>query len=256
MNFDQQHNLFLLGGYDLEMTTIKHLLEGRKDCIVLDKHLLWGNAKLGAYQDDLQKYQEYDIFGIELQEDIPLPQKYHRIDHHNDWAHKPSVIEQVAQLISVKLNRDQQLVAANDKGYIPAMQALGATEEEIADIRKRDRAAQGVSEEDEIQAELSLAQNLSQYGKLIVVKSLTSRFSPICDKLFPYRQLLIYTDAEWMYYGEGKAKLVKQLENEIKQKKVFHGGGDCGYIGCVENAFSVEEINLFVEQIIKEYEYK
>lgn len=255
MNITQRHKLFLLGGYDLEMLTIKHMFEGRKDCVVLDKQLRWDNAKLSAYQGDLEKYQEYDIFGIELQEDIPLPANYHRIDHHNDWAHKPSVLEQVAQLISVQLNRDQQLVAANDKGYIPAMQALGATEEEIADIRRRDRAAQGVSEKDEILAELSLAQNLSRYGKLIVIKSLTSRFSPICDKLFPYKQLLIYTDSEWMYYGEGKAALVKQLEGEIKQKKVFHGGGDCGYIGCVKEAYSQAEIEQFIKKVTKQYEY-
>lgn len=255
MDIAQQHKLFLLGGYDLEMITIKQMLEGRKDCVVLDKHLRWDNAKLSAYQDDLHLYQEYDIFGIELQEDTPLPHNYHRIDHHNDWAHKPSVLEQVAMVVGIQLNRDQLLVAANDRGYIPEMQAFGATEEEIADIRKRDRAAQGVSENDEALAEQSLTQNLSRYGNLIVVKSLTSRFSSICDKLFPYQRLIVYTDSEWMYCGEGKAELVKQLESEIKQKKVFHGGGDCGYIGTPQNTYSEKQINLFVEQVIKEYGY-
>lgn len=255
MNIAQRHNLFLLGGYDLEMLTIKQILEGRDDCIVLDKQLRWDNAKLSAYQGDLEKYQEYNIFGIELQEDIPLPANYHRIDHHNDWAHKPSVLEQVAQLISVQLNRDQQLVAANDKGYIPAMQALGATEEEIADIRKRDRAAQGITAEEEMMAESSISENLKRCGTLTIVKSQTSRFSPICDRLFPYKRLLIYTDSEWIYYGEGKAALVKQLESEIKQKKVFHGGGDCGYIGCVKEAYSQAEIEQFIKKVTKQYEY-
>ena len=256
MDITHLQKLFLLGGYDLEMMTIKQMLEGRKDCVVLDKHLRWNNAKLSAYREDLHLYQEYDVFGIELQEDIPLPHNYYRIDHHNDWAHKPSALEQVASVIGVKLNRDQQLIAANDRGYIPAMQAIEATEEEIADIRKRDRKAQGVTESDETLAEQSLAQNLSRYGSLIVVKSLTSRFSPICDRLFPYQRLIIYTNSEWMYYGEGKAELVKQLAGDIEQKKIYHGGGDCGYIGTPQNAYSEEQIHQFVEQVIKEYECK
>ena len=256
MDITHLQKLFLLGGYDLEMMTIKQMLEGRKDCVVLDKHLRWNNAKLSAYREDLHLYQEYDVFGIELQEDIPLPHNYYRIDHHNDWAHKPSALEQVASVIGVKLNRDQQLIAANDRGYIPAMQAIEATEEEIADIRKRDRKAQGVTESDETLAEQSLAQNLSRYGSLIVVKSLTSRFSPICDRLFPYQRLIIYTNSEWMYYGEGKAELVKQLAGDIELKKIFHGGGDCGYIGTLQNAYSEEQIHQFVEQVIKEYECK
>ena len=253
MDITHLQKLFLLGGYDLEMMTIKQMLEGRKDCVVLDKHLRWDNAKLSAYREDLHLYQGYDVFGIELQEDIPLPHNYYRIDHHNDWAHKPSALEQVASVIGVKLNRDQQLVAANDRGYIPAMHAIEATEEEIADIRKRDRIAQGVTESDEALAEQSLDQNLSRYGNLIVVKSLTSRFSPICDKLFPYRRLIVYTDSEWIFYGEGKAELVKQLANDIELKKIYHGGGDYGYIGTPQNAYSKEQIHQFVEQVIKEY---
>lgn len=253
MDITHLQKLFLLGGYDLEMMTIKQMLEGRKDCVVLDKHLRWDNAKLSAYREDLHLYQGYDVFGIELQEDIPLPHNYHRIDHHNDWVHKPSALEQVASVIDVKLNRDQQLVAANDRGYIPAMHAIEATEEEIADIRKRDRIAQGVTESDEALAERSLDQNLSRYGSLIVVKSLTPRFSPICDKLFPYRRLIVYTDSEWIFYGEGKAELVKQLANDIELKKIYHGGGDYGYIGTPQNAYSKEQIHQFVEQVIKEY---
>jgi len=45
--------LFLLGGYDLEMLTIKQLLEGRDGCMVADKRLRWDNAALSAYQQEL-----------------------------------------------------------------------------------------------------------------------------------------------------------------------------------------------------------
>lgn len=247
--------LFLLGGYDLEMLTIKQLLEGREGCVVVDKQLRWDNALLSAYQEELQSYADADIYGIELREDITTPGNYHRIDHHNDWNDRPSALEQIADVLGVILNRDQQLVAANDKGYIPAMIAIHATNEEIADIRRRDRSAQGVTVEEELLAEQSVTDNLSRYGSLLVVKSLTSRFSPICDRLFPYQQLIIYTDdAEWMFYGDGKAELVSVFAEDIKKKKVFHGGGENGYIGAVNNAFTQREITQIIEIIKQKYE--
>lgn len=247
--------LFLLGGYDLEMLTIKQLLERRDDCIVLDRHLEWSNARLSAYHVDLASYPDFDIYGIELLEDVPIPHNYHRIDHHNDWSHKSSALEQIAALMEVELNRHQQLVAANDKGYIPAMQALGATDLEIADIRRDDRVAQGVTEQDYLLAKQSMEQYLFKFDGLLVVKSLSQRFSPICDTLFPYLRLLIYTDSQWMFYGEGKTRLVSLYKEEINQKMMFHGGGSNGYIGCVEGGYSKTEIEQFVRQIINEYEH-
>ena len=255
MNITRPTKVFLLGGYDLEMITLKQMLEGMEDVVVLDKLLRWEKARLSAYRDELQQYADCDIYGVELQENCEKPASYHRIDHHNDWAGRPSALEQVASIFNVTLSRDQQLIAANDRGYIPAMQALGATDSEIADIRQRDRAAQGVSREDEMLAERSVANGMSHHGCLTVVRSLTSRFSPICDRLFPYRNLLIFTDAEWMFYGEGTARLTRRLANEIGKKKVFHGGGDNGYIGAVQHAYSKDEINQFVKQIIEEYEH-
>lgn len=216
-----KHSLFLLGGYDLEMLTIKQMLEGKAGCIILDKHLQWDNARLSSYQDELCRFASYDIYGIELQEDIPLPRNYHRIDHHNDWADKPSSLEQVAEILGETLSPYQQLVAANDRGYIPAMLALGASQEEIDDIRRKDREAQGVTEEDETLAEKAIAESLYIYKGVTVVKAFTSRFSPICDRLYPYKRLLIYTDAEWMFYGEGKEKLVRLFAEDISQKKYF-----------------------------------
>ena len=250
-----KQKLFLLGGYDLEMLTIKHMLEGKDDYIIMDKHLQWGNARLSAYQNELLQLVDCDIYGIELQEDSPLPPNYHRIDHHNDWAGKPSSLEQVADVLGAELNHYQQLVAANYKGYIPAMAALGASKEEMDDIRRKDRAAQGVTKEDEALAEKSIAESLHIYKGVTVVKAFTSRFSTICDRLYPYQRLLIYTDAEWMFYGEGTAEIVKLLVNDISQKKVFHGGGDSGYIGAVQNVFDKAEIGQFVNKIIKKYEH-
>ena len=92
-----------------------------------------------------------------------------------------------------------------------------------------------------------------RYGDLIVVKSLTSHFSPICDRLFPYERLLVYTDVEWMFYGKGKDILVNQFASEMEKKKIYHGGGERGYIGSVQFAYSKNDIISFVKQIIKEY---
>lgn len=252
--FAHPSNLFLLGGQDLEMQTIKQILKQNPDCEISDRNLTWDAALLSAYSKELEESSRFDrIYGIELNEDIAVPDNYYPIDHHNGQDNMPSSLEQVALILGVRLNRHQQLVAANDRGYIPAMQALSATEEEIAEIRHQDRAAQGVSEADEQLAEQSIVEHLIRHPRLLVVKALTSHFSAICDRLYPYQRLLIYTDNEWMYYGEGKAELSLMLAEDIQQGKVFHGGGDNGYIGCVRGAYDEAGIDRFVKDIICKY---
>lgn len=245
----QSCRIFLLGGYDLEMLTIKQMLEGRDDCVVFDQHLNWGNAILSAYGDEIKNHPDSPVYGIELKEDIPCPKNYHSIDHHNSKEDNASSLEQVADILGIKLTRRQMLVAANDKGYIPAMMEIGATKVEIADIRRKDRKAQGISVEDERLAEESIEKSLATYGELYVVKSLTPHFAPICDRLYPYHELLVYTDEEWVYYGKRKPYLVEKLQNEIRQGRIYHGGDDQGYIGAVKGAFTIKDINNFVEKM-------
>ena len=86
MGNTKETKLILLGGYDLEMMTIKQMFEGINGYVVADKHLTWSNALLSAYQQEINDFPNYDIYGIELKEDIPLPDRYHRIDHHNDFS--------------------------------------------------------------------------------------------------------------------------------------------------------------------------
>jgi len=143
---------FLLGGYDLEMVTIRQLLE-EHNYIFHDNHLAWG-ACLSAYKDILNNEEHF--VGIELIEDIELPANYTGIDHHNENNDRPSAIEQVAELLGIELSRYQQLVAANDRGYITAMKAAGASNQDIEEIRRKDRAAQGVTEMDELLAEYQI----------------------------------------------------------------------------------------------------
>ena len=250
--------IFLLGGNDLEMTTIKNLLVNAGE--QFETHdLRWDNAKLSSYEKTLEEYgnsPDYQIYGIELNEDIPHPDNYVRIDHHNDFANKPSSLEQVATLLGLAMDRHMQLVAANDSRYIPGMIKLGASREEIDDIRRADRAAQGVSEdEDERLAEESLKSCKGDASNLYVVKSLTSKFSAICDRMYPYRRLLIYNDDVAEFYGEGVNDLTSLFKSELDAKKMYHGGGDSGYLGTVSGAYSKEEIAGIVDKIRTHFMY-
>ncbi len=101
-NMDRPDYLFLIGGADLEMLTIRQLLtangfaEGEK---MADRHLQWG-AKLSDYQDLFNGKQIF--VGIELTEDITPPLHYLAIDHHNVNSNKRSSLEQVIEFNSVK----------------------------------------------------------------------------------------------------------------------------------------------------------
>lgn len=249
--------IFLLGGNDLEMTTIKNLLVNAGE--QFETHdLRWDNAKLSSYEKTLEEYgnsPDYQIYGVELNEDIPHPDNYVRIDHHNDFANKPSSLEQVAKLLDLAMDRHMQLVAANDARYIPGMIKLGASREEIDDIRRADRAAQGVSEGDESLAEKSLKSCKGNIYDLYVVKSLTSKFSTICDRMYPYRRLLIYNDDVAEFYGEGVNDLTSLFKSELDANKMYHGGGNSGYLGTVSGKYNKEEIAGIVDKIRTHFMY-
>lgn len=245
--------VFFLGGHDLEMLTIRTLLDEHHIRYV-DKRLSWENASLAEYAEELRCYAkdgEVTVYGVELHEKgvTDIPDNYRRVDHHNDYSYLPSALEQTADILGVQLNREQQLIAANDSGYIPAMQALGAGKEEIEYIRLLDRRAQGVTEADELEAEEAIQNKMLRDG-IIIVKSGISRFSPITDRLYPYERLLVYTDDELMYYGKGKGCLVSYFKDEITAGRMFHGGGDTGFIGTVKRVFSKEAIIDLKDKII------
>ncbi len=242
-----ERSLFLIGGHDLEMQTIIELLK-ENDQNFVDRNLRWDNAVLSVYKDLLGF--EGAIFGVELYEDITPRKNYYRIDHHNDFIGKKSSLEQVADILGVKMTRCQKLVAANDSRYIPGMVDLGATETEIREIRKADRKAQGVTDADEILADKAIENNLSMRNGVMVVKLETNRFSAICDKLYPYKKLLIYSDSELVYYGEDVGKVACRFEDEIKCGRAFKGGGETGFFGLASGHFSKNEILYYLDKII------
>lgn len=250
-----QKKIFLLGGYDLEMLTIHNILEENNE-LFFDKHLKWDNAIPEEYSDVFIEYgnkKENVIYGVELHSSEFTAQyaNYVRIDHHNEFNDQPSALIQVAEILNKSLNRHQQLIAANDSGYIPAMEQLGATKEEIHKIRYLDRQVQGVTENDEQLAENAIKHHLIQYDKLTVVQSETSRFSAICDRLYPYNSLLIYNVDELMFYGKGTERVIEQFTKELDVGKFFYGGGHNGFAGIAANAYSFDEIKEMKERIIK-----
>lgn len=251
---DRAKTLFLLGGYDLEMCTIKEILE-QNICNYADKHLKWNNALLSNYRNEINTFIKCTptgkIYGIELKNDLLLSnEKYIEIDHHNEKSNRPSALEQVMTLLDIQATRYYSLVSANDKSYISGMKEIGATESEIKFIRQSDRKAQGITDEDERLAEKAINENQKRTNGTIIIKAYNNRFSPICDRLYPYNSLLIYTKNEWMYYGY-KSKRIREFYNEeYKKGKLFFGGGDNGYIGCIKNIYTELEINQFIKTIV------
>jgi hypothetical protein len=227
------------------MVEIKKLLQKHEKPFI-DKKLSWG-AKLSFYQEIFNKKTHY--YGIELLEDIPLPKNYISIDHHNDAQNKKSSLEQVAQLLHVELSRYQKLVALNDSGYIPAMKAFGATEVEIALIRQKDREAQGVTQEDEILAEISI-ENGKKTNNIFVVEAQTPHFSAIVDRLYEKeKNILIYTTTKLVYYGEGIEFLVKKYHKDITKQKAYYGG-DFGFFGLAEKKYLPEKVEKIKKEIL------
>ena len=238
-------NIFLLGGRDLEMQTIKSLLISHGDKF-FDRGLSWDNACLSAYNSQISKYgenPEYIIYGIELKEDLEdIPANYIKIDHHGSDAHKPSSLEQIADILGIPLNREQMLIAANDSKYIPGMKAEGASDCEIREIREKDRRAQGVTAGDELAARKIIMGHLEDLGYIKVVRNAPAgTFTPICDFLYPYESLLICNSEELCYYGSCCGPVKELLEREIEEW-CYSGGGRNGFCGIDLRKMEAEDI--------------
>ena len=262
---DNIKKVFLLGGADLEMTTIKKLLE-KYNYIVVDKGLNWSNAVLDAYAEELQKFssEEYKIYGVELHKNCQTPGNYVKIDHHNDLQDGPSALEQVAEIIGHQLTEEEQLIAENDKGYYPAMDKYlksrypGKSESELYevmnDIRKRDRVAQGSTQADEEYADiLCRSVEVSTRDITFVNAGRFMSYSPICDRLWPYDRLVVYNDAldntELTFYGKDASSIYCKIKRRFfadKSECTYSGGGTDGYWGVRKNVVSPEKLREII----------
>jgi hypothetical protein len=217
VNLPKDRLRFFLGGHDLEMLAIRELLKTH-GVPFLDHDLRWG-AKASDYRADIDAALargERPVL-VELDDDLGLVAagKALRIDHHGvlaGWDRQTS-LEQVFELLQVpreKWTRRFTLVAANDGGHIRAMQAAGASHEEIEQIRASDREAQGVTLEDEIEAERAVSNHrILVNGRLTVLEVESNQTSAAADRMEValggpgYKNLLIFSPNALNFFGAG-----------------------------------------------------
>lgn len=252
--------IFLLGGYDLEMVEIRTFLK-RKKATLIDRKLNWSNANWEVFQDlfNRKEYADKIFVGIELDKKEFQPKNSIDIDHHGKKEKEASALEQVLNLFGMaeSMTTRRKLIVANDTGYIPAMEALGASKAEIAVVREKDRKAQGVTKQDEDLAQKAIENNKEVQGKLTVIYSETNRFSAIADRLYgKVDQLLIYAKDELTFYGSDRS-MVEDLYPEDKDKsRMYKGGGESGYLGFKRGEWETDEIKAARDCVIQLFKPK
>lgn len=187
------------------------------------------------------KNKNYKIYGVELQG--VAPEGAVNIDHHrydgDDRSNEKSSLEQVSELIGYKLSLFEEFVSANDKGFIPAMLALAKnknlnkkeTQKLIEKVRLQDRAAQGITPEQERIAEKAI-QEAEVSDHLTVVRMSHSKTSTVCDRLYGgYKNLLVLSeDGEVNFFGEKRVieKLSSLVEGSWSGGDLDHDNGFWG----------------------------
>jgi hypothetical protein len=215
---------FFLGGYDLEMVTIRDLLKEVVPAAYFDRHLSWG-AAASAYREEIEHClaeRKVPVL-VELADDLGLDaERVIVVDHHGprSGADAPSSLHQVFALLGLPAERWTRwfdLVVANDVGYIPALLEIGATAEEVAQIRAADRAAQGICAEEEAEGARAAAnREVLLGGKLTVIHLGHSCTAAAVDRLHPvlggpgYENLLVCCPNEVNFFGAGR--LVRALD--------------------------------------------
>ena len=212
-----EHYAFFLGGHDLEMVTIAALLrrlqrEGdARIADVQDAGLSWG-AKASDYGDRIQLAANAGLRPvlIELVADVPLPPGTVEVDHHGARSAEPSALRQLFDLLALppdRWSRVLDLVAANDVGHIAGLRRMGATDDEILRIRADDRAAQGITPEEEAVGRAALGARIEALeGSLLVVGLPHARTATVADPLAmagDMRDLLILTPNSTQFFGAG-----------------------------------------------------
>ena len=243
MKPDPSRLRFFLGGADLEMQEIRDLVTrtlGQE--AVVDSGLGWG-AKAESYASEIETAKAAGLTPvlIELNGAEAVPGAV-SVDHHNERAGEPTSLEQVFALLGLPdwaWTRRMALVAANDRGHLRGMAAIGATPEEMATIREEDRAAQGITDEEE-QAGLAALRATHEYcgGRLLGVRLPHGRMATVADPLRIVeraegqapRDLLIEAPGEMGFFGRGAC--VMALADALPEG--WRGGDlpETGFWGC------------------------
>ena len=257
--------IFFLGGNDLEMQTIEKLLQQHVALTqIKNKNLGWG-ANASAYKAEIdQALAEGKIpVLIELENDLPDLGKDSIliVDHHQEkaGAHAATALQQIWILLGLSEtdwlnNREYQLIAANDRGHIAAMQAMNANVDEIKKIRERDRHAQGITTEQEQQAQQAIEQRDQKLdGQLTVVNLPHSACATVTDRLHTalggegYENLVIFSPHEVNFYGDGQ--VIAQLAKLYPDS--WYGGDlpQRGFWGLAGN-FDAQALVAEIEKLI------
>lgn len=179
-----------------------------------------------AVENFLSVNPDAQIYGVEL--GGPARWNAINIDHHvyrdENRSNEKSSIEQVAALLNVELSRHQTLIAANDKGYIPALIAAGATANEIKIVRAQDRLSQGVTPDQESQAVADIQFAEIRGGKWLI-RCPQGATSAITDRIFGQYSELLTVDGlngKWIYFGLRHQAFYALTDGEIHAR--WYGG--------------------------------
>lgn len=266
----KNNRLWVCPNNDLEAKTIIEMLEREGEKYLVTGQT-WG-ASWEKLEEEIKKELKEalengtEVYGIELQGNS---NGAINIDHHiygeDDRRNPKSSIEQVADILGKELTLDEQFVSANDKGYIPAMEELGEKlkinpkdlKEIIANIRMRDRETQGITSEQEAQAEEAIKKlgELKEKRNYISIGLPHSKTSTVTDRLYgKYDNLLVTSeDGETNFFG--KTEIIKMLSERFPNG--WSGGSldqGSGYWGgyADQNAIKAEVQNTINVMTAKE----
>lgn len=238
----RQRKLFIVPANDGEAVEIRKILQKYDEPHIVTRQP-WGATWKGLESEVVEEVEKFIsanpnaiIYGIEL----GGPARWGaaiNIDHHkyadDDRSNDKSSIEQIAEMLGMQLTRHQQLVAANDKGYIPLMRQIGADENEIKVVRAQDRLAQGVTPDQEAQAVKDLANAEIRDGKWLI-RCPKGSTSAVTDRVFgQYTELMTIdgVNGKWIYFGPRHMQFYALTEGGTEFARWAGGNPKNGFSG-------------------------
>ena len=240
----QEKDVYLIGGSDAEMQLIKKRIK-KAGQEYIDKDLKWG-AKVEDYSKEISELLEsgdipvaIELAGAETIDGVV------DIDHHNEKSGRPASLLQVMDRLGLKPSLFDELIAANDSAYIPGMEkkleehryqiesktgkdGFGKIKTKLINlVRSKDREAQGITKEQEKQAEEAIQKREDLYNNtLTIVRMPHSKSATVTDRAYgTYENLFVPSeDGESNFFGNGK--LCKELH--YKYQGSWAGGSGLG----------------------------
>jgi hypothetical protein len=232
---------FIIPANDGEAVEIRRILRGLKIDHVVTRQT-WGATWAGlepAVVTEIEGFLSANpsavVYGVEL----GGPSRFGamNIDHHiyrdENRSNEKSSIEQVAVLLGVELTSHQALVAANDKGWIPALLAMGASANEIKIVRAQDRLCQGVTPDQEAQAVADIA-TAEVHGSKWLIRCPKGSTSAITDRIFGQYSELLTIDGQngkWIYFGPRQMQFYALTEGGTEFARWAGGDPKNGFSG-------------------------